>query len=607
MSTQHTKTFDPAEMIRLYAGISRKSRELLRHSLQRKAHGAGTPRAFSDEFGVQRAFRDAWLLMASNPMRLAQTQMQVWRDYAALWKNSLFDISGVKLTPVAEAPRGDRRFRHEDWQNRFVFDYLKQSYLIAARHIYQAMSGVKGIDETQAKKVDFYTRQFIDALSPSNFALTNPEVLKETFRSGGKNLLKGFNNLLDDLARGEGEKLRVKMVDDSAFRLGENIATTPGKVVFQNDLIQLIQYAPLTKTVYQRPLLIIPPWINKYYIFDMREDNSFVRWATAQGHTVFIVSWINPDERHAGKTFEAYINEGTLAAIDAALQAVGAKDLNLFAFCLGGTLAAATLGYLAAANSKQVASATFVATLIDFNQAGELQVFIDEQQVAALEKRMNRRGYLEGSEMATTFNMLRANDLIWSFVVNNYLLGRDPMPFDLLYWNADSTRMPAAMHSFYLRNMYLKNLLREPEGLVFNGKPIDLSKVKTPVYSVSTVEDHIAPWKTVYSGATVFTSPLRFVLGGSGHIAGTVNPPAAGKYGYWTNEASDAASNITADEWFASATQHTGSWWSDWQQWVHRYGGGKVPARVPGKGKLKVLEDAPGSYVRVRLPGTVAG
>ena len=617
VTTPQRHAFDPAEMIRLYAGISRKSRDLLQHTLHHKVRNAGTraPRAFSDEFGIQRAFRNAWFNMASNPAQLAQTQMQVWRDYTALWKNSLFNISGVTLDPVAETPAGDRRFRHEDWRNRFVFDYLKQSYLITARHIYQAMSGVQGIDETQAKKVDFYTRQFIDALSPSNFVLTNPEVLKETLRSGGKNLLKGFNNLLDDLARGGGEKLRVKMVDDSAFRLGVNIAATPGKVVFQNDLIQLIQYAPMTKTVYKRPLLIIPPWINKYYIFDMREDNSFVRWAVAQGHTVFIVSWINPDARHAAKTFETYINEGTLAAIDAALQAAGAKDLNLFAFCLGGTLAAATLGCLAVKNSKQVASATFVATLIDFNQAGELQVFIDEHQVAALEKRMNQRGYLEGSDMATTFNMLRANDLIWSFVVNNYLLGRDPMPFDLLYWNADSTRMPAAMHSFYLRNMYLKNLLREPDGLTFNGTPIDLSKVKTPVYSVSTIEDHIAPWKTVYSGAVVFTSPLRFVLGGSGHIAGTVNPPAANKYGYWTNDkparASASVSDTSADDWLTSATQHAGSWWTDWQQWVHQHGGGKVPARAPEKGahmsKLKALEDAPGSYVRARLDGTVAG
>ena len=599
MSTeQQRKTFDPVEMMQLYAGISRKSGELMTRSLQ-KMRGAcmRPPQPFQDELGIRSAFFEAWARMAGNPMQLAQMQVKAWQDYTALWKNTLFDLSGLKLAPVAEAPKGDRRFRHEDWQNRFLFDTIKQSYLIAARHLHKALSGVRGMDETEAKKVDFYTRQYIDALSPSNFALTNPEVLKETVRSSGKNLLKGFNNLLDDLARGDGDKLRVKMVDDRAFKLGVNIAATPGKVVFQNDLIQLIQYAPSTKTVYRRPLLVVPPWINKYYVFDMREDNSFMRWAVAQGHTVFMISWINPDTQHAGKTFEDYINEGTLAAIDAALKATGAPELNLLAFCLGGTLAASTLGYLAAKNNKRIASTTFLATLIDFDQAGELQVFIDEKQVAALEKRMSERGYLEGSEMATTFNMLRANDLIWSFVVNNYLMGRDPMAFDLLYWNADSTRMPAAMHSFYLRNMYLNNLLRKPGGLTFNGTPVDLAKVKTPLYFVSTIDDHIAPWKTVYAGAQVFNSPVRFVLGGSGHIAGIVNPPSANKYGYWTNN----QFGNDPEAWLKQAQQHTGSWWTDWQQWADKHGGGKVAARVPGKGKLKVIEDAPGAYVRMRL------
>ena len=599
MSTTETprKTFDPAEMIRLYAGIARKTSELLTRAMQK----SGTSqKAFNDDMGIARAFYEAWVKMGSDPVQLAQAQMKAWQDFAVLWKNTLFDMTGLKLAPVAEVNKGDRRFRHEDWQNRFLFDYLKQSYLIAARHLHEAMRDVQGLDEAEAKKVDFYTRQYIDALSPSNFALTNPEVLKETVRSSGKNLLKGLNNLLDDLALGDGAKLRVKMVDDRAFKLGVNIAATPGKVVYQNDLMQLIQYAPATKTVYRRPLLVVPPWINKYYVLDMRAENSFVRWAVAQGHTVFIVSWINPDASLAGKTFEDYLSEGTLAAIDAALKAAAAQDLNLVAFCLGGTLAAATLGYLSAKNHKRVASTTFLATLIDFKQAGELEVFIDEQQIAALEKRMNQRGYLEGSEMATTFNMLRANDLIWSFVVNNYLMGRDPMSFDLLYWNADSTRMPAAMHSYYLRNMYLKNLLREPGGLMLKGAAIDLAKVKTPLYFVSTIEDHIAPWKTVYAGARVFKSPVRFVLGGSGHIAGIVNPPSANKYGYWTSD----KLATEPDAWLSGAKQHTGSWWTDWQQWVDKHGGGKVAARVPGKagkGKLKTLEDAPGSYVSVRL------
>ncbi|HTE13468.1 MAG TPA: class I poly(R)-hydroxyalkanoic acid synthase [Burkholderiales bacterium] len=586
---------DPAEMMRLYADIARKSGELLTRAMQKA--GTDPKKAFDDELGIARAFFDAWVKMAGDPVQLMQTQMTAWQDYATLWQNTWLTMTGQKTAPVIEAQKGDRRFRHEDWHNKFLFDYLKQSYLIASRHLHKAMSNVHGLDETEAKKVDFYTRQYIDALSPSNFALTNPEVLQETVRSGGKNLLKGFNNLLDDFAKGDGAQLRVKMVDDRAFKLGENIAATPGKVVYQNDLMQLIQYTPTTKEVYRRPLLIVPPWINKFYVLDMRADNSFVRWAVAQGHTVFIVSWINPDAKYAGKTFEDYLNEGTLAAIKAVLDASGAEDLNLIGFCLGGTLAASTLGYLAAKNDKRVASTTFFATLVDFKQAGELEVFIDEQQVAALEKRMNKRGYLEGSEMATTFNMLRANDLIWSFVVNNYLMGRDPMPFDLLYWNADSTRMPAAMHSYYLRNMYMKNLLREPGGLTLNNTPIDLGKVKMPLYFISTVEDHIAPWKTVYAGARVFNSAVRFVLGGSGHIAGIVNPPSANKYGYWTND----KLVDEADAWLTSAKQHAGSWWTDWGQWVTKHGGGKVAARMPGKGKLKSLEDAPGSYVSVRL------
>ena len=589
--------FDFAEAMRLYADIARKTSDLLAQSLQKPALGKNP---FDDELGIARAFTDAWAKLASDPAALAQQQIKAWQDYTTLWQNTWLAMAGHKPAPVAAPAKGDRRFRHEDWQNKFLFDYLKQSYLIAARQLHGTLAGAQGLDQDQAKKVDFYTRQYIDALAPSNFALTNPEVLHETVKTGGANLLRGLNNLLDDLKRGGGEQLRVKMVDDRVFKLGENIAATPGKVVFQNDMLQLIQYAPVTDKVYQKPLLIVPPWINKFYVLDMRADNSFVRWAVEQGHTVFIVSWVNPDARHAKKTFEDYLTEGTLAAIDATLKASGAEALNLVGFCLGGTLAAATLGYLAAHNSKRVASTTFFATLVDFKRAGELEVFIDEQQVAALEKRMNERGYLEGSEMATTFNMLRANDLIWSFVVNNYLMGREPMAFDLLYWNADSTRMPAAMHSYYLRNMYLKNLLREPGGLTLKDTPIDLSKVKTPLYFVSTIEDHIAPWQSVYAGSRVFGAPVRFVLGGSGHIAGIVNPPSANKYGYWTND----ARTEDADAWLAGAAQHAGSWWTDWQAWVEKFAGAKVAARVPGKGKLKALEDAPGSFVRVRLDGT---
>ena len=449
--------------------------------------------------------------------------------------------------------------------------------------------------EHTKKKVDFFTRQYIDALAPSNFALTNPEVFRETIATGGGNLVKGLNNLLDDIERGNG-RLRISMTDSKAFELGVNIATTPGKVVFRNELLELIQYEPSTRKVWKRPLLVIPPWINKYYILDLREKNSFLRWAVGEGMTVFIISWVNPDAKLAGKDFEDYMLAGTLAAIAAIEKATGEKDVNAIGYCLGGTLLAATLGYLAAKKDKRIASATFMTSLLDFTHAGELEVFIDETQVASLEKKMNERGYLEGSEMANTFNMLRANDLIWSFVINNYLLGRDPFPFDLLHWNCDSTRMPAKMHSFYLRNLYMHNALRKPGGVTLGGVPIDLTKVTVPAYFVSAIEDHIAPWKTTYAGPQILKGKSRFVLSGSGHIAGMINPPAANKYGYWTNTALPAK----AEAWFADARQHDGSWWTDWRQWATPYLGKEVPARVPGKGKLKVLEAAPGSYVRQR-------
>jgi len=362
--------------------------------------------------------------------------------------------------------------------------------------------------------------------------------------------------------------------------------------------MQLIQYEPLTKDVHRRPLLIIPPWINKYYILDLREKNSFIRYAVEQGHTVFVVSWVNPDKRHAEKSFEDYMFEGSLAALEAILKATGEKEANVIGYCLGGTLLGATLGYMAAKKDKRFASATFFVSLLDFSIPGELGVFIDDKQVENLEKRMNERGYLEGSEMGTTFNMLRANDLIWSFVINNYLLGKEPFPFDLLYWNSDSTRMPANMHSFYLRNMYMKNALKDPGGITLGGVPIDLRKIKLPAYFISTAEDHIAPWKSTYLGARLLSGPVRFVLGGSGHIAGIVNPPSANKYGYWTNDQLAE----TPEAWEQNAEFHQGSWWTDWKEWIARQNGAdRVPARRPGDGKLKVLEDAPGSYVSFRL------
>lgn len=584
---------DSAELAKLYADIAQKSGQLVTRFLERGAHG--TAPAFNDELGISQAFFEAWGKMLADPFKLAEAQMKAWQDHTTLWQNAILKMLGQETKPVIEPPHGDRRFRHADWEHNFLFDYIKQSYLIASKHLHQTLGKVEGLDDRTSKKVDFYTRQYIDALSPSNFVLTNPEVLRETVSSGGQNLVKGLNNLLEDLTRGEGGQLRTRMTNTEAFRLGENIAMTPGKVVYQNDLLQLIQYEPLTREVYARPLLIIPPWINKYYILDLRENNSFVRWAVEQGHTVFVISWINPDKRLAHKTFDDYLTEGSLAALDAIERATGQRDVNVIGYCLGGTLLACTLAYFAAKKDKRIHSATFFVSMIDFERPGELEVFIDEQQIAALEKKMEQRGYLEGSEMATTFNMLRANDLIWSFVVNNYLLGKDLFPFDLLYWNSDSTRMPAAMHGFYLRNMYLRNLLREPGGITLAGVPIDVTQIKVPAYFISTVEDHIAPWKSTYAGAKLLKGPVRFVLGGSGHIAGIINPPAANKYCYWINEKLADSS----DEWLEKAAQHPGSWWTDWGRWAAKHGGEKVAARIPGKGKLKAIEDAPGSYVKV--------
>ncbi|MDH4149588.1 MAG: class I poly(R)-hydroxyalkanoic acid synthase [Betaproteobacteria bacterium] len=589
-----TPAMDHAEMARLYADIAEKSGALLTKYMARS--GSGVP-AMKDELGIAKAFFEAWGLMLTDPVRVAEMQMKLWQDYMALWQNSMSRMMGQETAPVAQPNKTDRRFRHEDWENNFLYDYVKQSYLIAARHLHQSLGSVEGLDEKTAKKVDFYTRQYIDALSPSNFLLTNPEALRETVSSGGQNLVKGLNNLLEDLTRGNGEQLRVRMTDSSAFKLGENLATTKGKVVFQNDIMQLIQYAPLTDKVHATPLLIIPPWINKFYILDMRENNSFVRWAVEQGHTVFMVSWVNPDEKLAHKRFDDYLTDGSLAALDVIRDITGEAQANVIGYCLGGTLLACTLAWLAAKKQDRIRSATFFVTMIDFERPGELEVFIDEQQVSALEKKMEERGYLEGSEMATTFNMLRANDLIWSFVVNNYLLGKDPFPFDLLHWNGDSTRMPAAMHSFYLRNLYLKNLLRTPGGVTLAGTPIDITKVKVPAYFISTVEDHIAPWQSTYAGARMLQGPVRFVLGGSGHIAGIINPPAANKYGYWVNDKLDAQ----PDSWLAKATQHAGSWWTDWGKWAAKHGDKKIAARKPGNTKFKAIEDAPGSYVQQRI------
>ena len=588
---------DAKEVTKTYAEVAQRASKLITEHMQRQLQKGVT--APADELGIAQAFMDMMAKMLANPYQLAQSQMNLVWDYFSLWQHSMLRFVGMGAAPIATPAKGDNRFKDAEWEQHFLFDFVKQSYLITARHIHDSVSSVEGLDQNTQRKVNFFTRQFIDALSPSNFAMTNPEVFRETVKSNGQNLLNGFNNLLRDIEEGDGH-LRVKMTDATAFELGRNVATTPGKVVFQNEMIQLLQFSPTTKEQFKRPLLIVPPWINKYYILDLRDKNSYIKWATDQGHTVFVISWVNPDERLAEKSFDAYLTEGTLAAVDAVVAQTGEKEINAVGYCLGGTLLAATAAYMAAKKDKRIVSATFFTTMLDFSFPGELGVFIDEQQVSSLERKMAERGFLEGSEMAGTFNMLRANDLIWSFVVNNYLMGKDPFPFDLLFWNSDSTRMPYKMHSFYLRTMYMQNLLREPGGVVLNDTPIDLGKVKIPCYFVSALEDHIAPWKSTYMGATLMGGPVRFVLGGSGHIAGIINPPAANKYSYWVNAGKSLPES--ADEWFRGAGQNNGSWWTDWQKWVGNMNGDQmVTSRDPAKGKLKALEDAPGSFVKFRL------
>jgi len=582
----HFRLPDPALVSRTMADVAERSQRIVADFLKRQADTPGE----ADPLHIGNAFLDMTSRIMANPARLVQAQIGFWQDYLTLWQHTARRMMGEPAPAVIAEDQKDKRFKDDAWRENEVFDFIRQSYLLSARYMQRLVHDAEGLDEKTAQKVDFYTRQFVDAMSPTNFALTNPEVLRRTAETGGENLLKGLSNLLTDLERGQGN-LRIRMTDESKFKVGENIAVTPGKIVYQNDLMQLIQYTPTTEKVLKRPLLILPPWINKYYILDLRPKNSFIRWAVDQGHTVFVVSWVNPDEHLAEKGFEDYMLEGPYAALDAIEKATGEKSVNAIGYCLGGTLLSATLAHMAAKRDTRIKSATFFTTLVDFTESGELGVFIDEEQLKALEAKMQKRGFLEGREMATTFNMLRANDLIWSFVVNNYLLGQDPFPFDLLYWNDDSTRMPARMHSFYLRRMYQQNDLIKPGGIDLLGVKLDLRKIKLPTYILSTREDHIAPWASTYRATQTYTGDIRFVLAASGHIAGVVNPPDAGKYSHWVNTELPAE----PEAWLASSTELAGSWWPDWQRWVSGQDLAQVPARKP----KNAIEDAPGSYVKV--------
>jgi polyhydroxyalkanoate synthase len=585
---------DPIEFSQNLMRVAQESQKMVQEFLRHQNLTDDTQSP--DPLNVMSAFQELTSQMLSDPVRIAEAQVGLWQDYMQLWQHAAEQASGKKVEPLVEPERGDKRFRHQEWQDNQIFDFIKQSYLLTSRWLSKTVNEVEGLDEQTARKVDFYTRQFIDAVAPSNFVLTNPEVLRATIESNGENLVRGLENMLGDLERGKG-KLSISMTDMDAFEVGKNIAVTPGKVIWQTELMQLIQYEPTTKDVYKRPLLIVPPWINKYYILDLKQENSFIKWCLDQGLTVFVISWVNPDRELAEKTFDDYMHEGIFAALEGIEQAVSETDVNIIGYCLGGTLTAATLGYMKATGDDRIKSATFFTALVDFEDAGELTIFIDEEQLKALEARMEQQGgILDGSAMSTTFNMLRANDLIWSFVINNYLMGKDPFPFDLLYWNSDSTRMPAKMHQFYLRKMYQENLLSRPNGISISDQPIDLSKVDIPIHIISTKEDHIAPWKATYVATQIYSGDTQFTLAGSGHIAGIVNPPAAKKYGYWTNDENPP----TPDEWFDGAEQHEGSWWPHWKKWVAKRSGKKVPARIPGSGAAKVIEDAPGSYVQVR-------
>jgi polyhydroxyalkanoate synthase len=533
-----------------------------------------------------------WL---SDPKRAVELQASLGRAYLDLWAGTVKRMAGEKTEPVAKPDPQDKRFTDPEWSSNHFFDFLKQAYLLTAQWADKLVKDADDVDPHTRQKAEFYIKQIANAIAPSNFVLTNPELLRETLSSNAENLVRGMHMLTEDIKAGHGN-LKIRQSDASMFEVGRNLALTPGKVIYKNDLMQLIQYEATSKDVTKHPLLIVPPWINKFYILDLTPEKSFIKWCVDQGITVFVVSWVNPDARQSAKSFEEYMREGPLAAFDVIEQITGESKVHAVGYCVGGTLLAITLAYLAAKKQNRTVSATMFAAQVDFTYAGDLLVFVDEERIKALEDHMKEQGYLEASRMTTAFNMLRSNDLIWPYVVNNYLRGKKPFAFDILYWNSDATRMPAANHSFYLRNCYLENNLTHGK-MEIGGVKLDLHKVTVPVYNLATREDHIAPAKSVLAGSKYFGGPVKFVLAGSGHIAGVINPPSKTKYQYWTG-----ADPVGADlaGWVAKAEAHAGSWWSDWLAWLKSLDGTMVPARQIGGGKLKPIEDAPGSYVKVR-------
>ena len=529
--------------------------------------------------------------LAQNSEQLNEIQQRYYQHHLELWKRTVArdEQTGV-AEPMVVPEKSDRRFQSAEWQQLPFFDYLKQMYLLNTRWLNEIVEAAP-LASPAKHKLRFFTHQLMDAMSPANFPATNPEVLKLAQQTNGESLLRGLENLNADLKKG-----RITMTDETAFEVGRNLAITPGAVVFVNDLMQLIQYAPLTDKVYEKPLLIVPPCINKYYILDLQPGNSFVRYAVERGHTVFMVSWRNTPPEMGNVTWDEYLERGVIKAIDVAAEICGVEQLNLIGFCIGGTLLAPALAVLRARGRDPAASMTLLTAMLDFSEVGDLAVFVDESYVKKREQDFAQGGVMNGKELALTFSSLRANELIWNYVVNNYLKGQKPDAFDLLYWNSDSTNLPGAMYVYYLRNTYLENNLRVPGKLAMCGVPVDLSTVTTPTYVLAAREDHIVPWKTAYQSTQLLSGTCEFVLTASGHIAGVVNPASKNKRHFWTNTTLPAG----ADEWFSGATQHPGSWWTHWSQWLMKFGGAEVAARAPGTALYPAIELAPGRYVKER-------
>ena len=597
VGTQHkpeTK-FDADAFAMNIARAMESSGQALAAYLKPRQAGEVTDKPPSEVAEVVKTFSSVAQYWMSDKDRAADLQHKLGKAYLDLWGSAVRRMAGEQdVKPAVEPSPRDKRFKDPEWKSNQFFDFVMQLYLLTTQWAHDLVKNAEGLDPHTRKKAEFYVQQISNALAPSNFVLTNPEVLRETLASKGDNLVRGMKMLAEDIEAGRGT-LRIRQSDPDNLQVGVNMATTPGKVIYQNDLMQLIQYSPSTETVRRTPLLIVPPWINKFYILDLRPEKSYIKWCVDQGITVFVISWVNPDKELAKKTWADYMREGPLAAMDVIEKVTGEMKVHTAGYCVGGTLLATTLAYLAEKRQQRVTSATFFAAQVDFTHAGDLLVFVDEDQISALERDMEESGVLEGSRMAMAFNMLRSNDLIWSYVVNNYLKGQPPAAFDLLHWNSDATRMPAANHSYYLRNCYLDNRL-STGSMVLDDTVLDLSKVKVPVYNLATREDHIAPAESVLYGSQFFGGPVKYVLSGSGHIAGVVNPPAGGKYQYWTNDNIRAGS---VAEWMKGAVEHKGSWWPDWRQWLESIDAERVPARTVGD-VLPPIEDAPGSYVRVR-------